>query len=491
MQFTWQKLATSARCCRYAGEMMDPALEQLHSRSESFRSHLPAGRAARLEIALSGLLLVAILSIAGFGPAGHWAPGWEVATLVLASAAASRVEFPVGAGATTPVMVVQIPLWFAVPPAWLPVMVGVSFVTGALPRRRGGLNAKAPLAFFDSFYSVGPAIVLAVAGAPQASFDLAPVVALAFASGAAIDVGVTVAHARWILQAPLSTALRPELWVVAVDAALAPVGFVTAVLMAEHPAAIFAVLPLVLLLGEFARERSTRIDQALELSGSYRGTAQLMGDVLEADDAYTGGEHTRGVVEMAVAVGRELRLDPRAMRDLEFGALLHDVGKLRVPNEIINKPGKLTEPEWALIREHPVYGQQMLDRVGGALTDAGRIVRAHHERWDGMGYPDRLAGEQIPIASRIITACDSFSAMTTTRSYREAMTEDQALAELDRCAGAQFDPEIVEVVRGEVLRQRAERSVAGGGEIAALPASLVGERDVLAGGADDALGLIA
>ncbi len=186
-----------------------------------------------------------------------------------------------------------------------------------------------------------------------------------------------------------------------------------------------------------------------------------MGDVLEVDDAYTGGEHTRGVVDTAVAVGLEMRLNPREMRDLEFGALLHDVGKLRVPNEIINKPGRLTDDEWAIVRRHPVFGQEMLDRVGGALADAGVVVRAHHERWDGTGYPDGLVGDAIPIAARIVTVCDSFSAMTTHRSYSRARSTDEALDELARCAGTQFDPAVVVALRHVVEREREQRAARG------------------------------
>ena len=181
-----------------------------------------------------------------------------------------------------------------------------------------------------------------------------------------------------------------------------------------------------------------------------------MGDVLEADDAYTGGEHTQGVVELSLAVGETVGLTPRQMRTLEFGALLHDIGKLRVPNEIINKPGKLTDEEWAIIKQHPEHGQEMLDRVGGELSHAGEVVRAHHERWDGRGYPDGLLGEQIPIEARIITVCDSFSAMTTDRSYRKGMSIDVALEELDRCAGSQFDPQLVETLKA-VLRRQPKR----------------------------------
>jgi putative nucleotidyltransferase with HDIG domain len=171
-----------------------------------------------------------------------------------------------------------------------------------------------------------------------------------------------------------------------------------------------------------------------------------MSDVLKAGDAYTGGEHSHGVVALALAVGDALGLDGRDRRNLEFGALLHDVGKIRVADEIINKPGKLTDVEWALIERHPVDGQQMLERVGGVLTEVGLIVRHHHERWDGGGYPDGMAGPAIPLAARIICACDAYSAMTTNRSYRPAMAVADALAGLRRCSGAQFDPAVVDAL---------------------------------------------
>ena len=175
------------------------------------------------------------------------------------------------------------------------------------------------------------------------------------------------------------------------------------------------------LLALFARERRERIDNALALSHAYRGTALLMSDLLEADDAYTGGEHSHGVVALALAVGDALGLDARDRRNLEFAALLHDIGKIRVPDAIINKPGKLTDEEFELVKRHPVDGQEMLERVGGVLAEVGIIVRHHHERWDGRGYPDRIAGEAIPLAARIICACDAYSAMTTNRSYRAAL----------------------------------------------------------------------
>ena len=148
-----------------------------------------------------------------------------------------------------------------------------------------------------------------------------------------------------------------------------------------------------------------------------------MSDVLTASDDYTGGEHSHGVVALSLAVGDELGIDGRDRRNLEFAALLHDVGKINVPDAILNKPGRLTDEEFEIIKRHPADGQQMLERIGGVLADVGVIVRHHHERWDGRGYPDRIAGEAIPLPARIICACDAFSAMTTDRSYRRAMPE--------------------------------------------------------------------
>ena len=144
------------------------------------------------------------------------------------------------------------------------------------------------------------------------------------------------------------------------------------------------------------------------------------------------------------------------MRNLEFGALLHDVGKITVPKAIINKPGPLNEAEWAIMRRHTIEGQRMLDSVGGALTRVGEIVRASHEDHDGSGYPDGLAGEAIPIEARICSACDAFSAMTTDRAYRPAMSEREALDELRRCAGTQFDPRVVVALETLMRTSRSE-----------------------------------
>jgi HD-GYP domain-containing protein (c-di-GMP phosphodiesterase class II) len=210
----------------------------------------------------------------------------------------------------------------------------------------------------------------------------------------------------------------------------------------------------------FAHERRARIDNALELSAAYRGTAFLLGDVVEADDEYTG-LHSRDVVELAVAVAEELGLPEKDRRDTEFVALLHDVGKIRIPAEIINKPGRLTPEERAVMETHTIEGERMLDQVGGLLGEVGRIVRSCHERFDGTGYPDGLAGEAIPHVARVVMCCDAYSAMTTDRPYRKALPLATVLEELRANAGTQFDPLVVDalirVVRRGTLQRQALR----------------------------------
>ena len=142
-------------------------------------------------------------------------------------------------------------------------------------------------------------------------------------------------------------------------------------------------------------------------------------------------------------MGDHLELGEREMREVELGAMLHDVGKVSIPGEVIRKPGSLTEEEWALMRGHTIEGEKMLGQFGGLLGEVGSVVRSHHERFDGAGYPDGLRGEDIPIAARIISVCDAFHAMTSDRPYRDAMSVPAALDELRRESGAQFDPTVV------------------------------------------------
>jgi len=204
-------------------------------------------------------------------------------------------------------------------------------------------------------------------------------------------------------------------------------------------------VPLLGLLAMFAHERHQRLQSSLELSSAYRGTALVLGDVVEADDSYTG-EHCKGVVALTLEVADRLELSAECRRNVEFGALLHDIGKIAIPKQIINKPGKLDPDEWLIIKTHTIDGQKMLDRVGGFMHEVGLIVRAHHERWDSGGYPDGLAGEQIPLEARIISCCDTWNAMRTDRPYRKALSYEVASAELRSVSGTQLDPNLVETL---------------------------------------------
>jgi diguanylate cyclase (GGDEF)-like protein len=153
-------------------------------------------------------------------------------------------------------------------------------------------------------------------------------------------------------------------------------------------------------------------------------------------------EHMCVVAELSAAVGVRLGLAGRGLEQLRLAAELHDVGKLAIPVAVLEKPGALTEQEWSFIRKHTVIGQRVLSG-NPSMREVARIVRATHERWDGAGYVDGLAGEQIPLTARIIAVCDAYAAMTADRPYRSALAADDALAELRRCAGTQFDPEVV------------------------------------------------
>jgi putative nucleotidyltransferase with HDIG domain len=228
--------------------------------------------------------------------------------------------------------------------------------------------------------------------------------------------------------------------------------------MHAAPLVALSLIPLLALLAMFARERRDRLQSLLELGNAYRGTALVLGDVVEADDGYTG-EHCRGVVALSLAVADRLGVTAEQRRNLEFGALLHDVGKIAIPKEIINKPGKLDVQEWTIIKTHTVEGQKMLDRVGGFMRDVGLIVRSHHERWDGAGYPDGLAAEAIPLEARIISCCDAWNAMQTDRAYRKALPYDIARSELQANSGTQFDPRVVDALI-QLVQPQAEPDTA-------------------------------
>lgn len=153
--------------------------------------------------------------------------------------------------------------------------------------------------------------------------------------------------------------------------------------------------------------------------------------------------HSQRVVRLSLMLGREFDLNSTELQSLEYGSLLHDIGKIDVPDSILRKPGPLTSLEWKKMREHPLLGMQILSDID-FLKDASLVVGQHHERWDGKGYPFRLRGNEIDRNARIFAVADAFDAMTSDRVYHAGKGFDAAAAELRRCAGQQFDPEVVE-----------------------------------------------
>jgi diguanylate cyclase (GGDEF)-like protein/putative nucleotidyltransferase with HDIG domain len=183
-----------------------------------------------------------------------------------------------------------------------------------------------------------------------------------------------------------------------------------------------------------------------------RDAIEALAVALLERDRYTG-EHSEAVIEMSGSVARNLGLGAAEVDRVKSAALLHDIGKVAIPDEILHKPGPLTDDEWRLMKEHPVIGERIL-RVLPGLGNVARIVRHEHERWDGGGYPDGLAGEAIPLGSRIIIAADTYHAITSDRPYRAARSHSEAVEELTRCAGTQFDPTVTQALIGHLYGQR-------------------------------------
>jgi diguanylate cyclase (GGDEF)-like protein/putative nucleotidyltransferase with HDIG domain len=194
---------------------------------------------------------------------------------------------------------------------------------------------------------------------------------------------------------------------------------------------------------------------ATELEGTFMTTLAALSDALEHKDAYTAA-HAREVEDLSERVGARLGLSGGELRTVRYAALLHDIGKIAIPSEILNKPSKLTDEEFELIKQHTVIGARMLERIP-FFANVHPLVRSAHERWDGRGYPDGLPASEIPLGARIICACDAFHAMTSDRPYRAAMPATEAIAELNREAGRQFDPAVVDALAAEAMLDLARR----------------------------------
>ena len=367
--------------------------------------------------------------------------------LVVSFAVVSRVAFDVGAGYTIPTQIIFVPALFVIDPAWAPLVVVAGLVLGHArdTARDPNPSRRVLVSVGNAWFAVGPALVLCAFGVQDPIWGDWPIYLLALLSQFAGDTITGAARVRLVLGVQPRLQLRMTGLVFLVDLLLTPIGFLAAFASTDAPAAFLLVLPLGALLRVFARERSARIDQAIELSAAYRGTAFLLGEVIVADDEYTG-EHSYGVIALSLEIAEDMGLSEDDCRLVEFGALLHDVGKIAVPKAIVNKQGPLDEDEWKIMRQHTVAGQRMLNKVGGSMTAVGSIVRASHEHWDGNGYPDGLAGEAVPLPARIVSVADAFHAITTTRPYRRAQSPEAAVKELRSCAGTQFDPDVVDAL---------------------------------------------
>jgi putative nucleotidyltransferase with HDIG domain len=434
-----------------------PDFEQQDHLAETLQlSHAVMSARERLaELLIDGAFIGAVAALLVIRPP-H---GFDLAPALLCvvlMALATLVEFDLPWGFTVATQLAFVPLLFAIPVALAPPAVVLALVLAALPRVASGQQRATRLIkrIGDAWFAIGPALVFAIS-------DTRPEHAgpwlLAAALLAQFAVDFLAAAVRFSISH--SAGWREQLsgnWVYLIDAALTGVGLVVAEEIRRAWYAPLAILPLLGLLAVFARERKVRLAQLLELGDAYRGTALVLGDVVEADDGYTG-EHSKGVVRLCLEVAELLDLSSERRRNLEFGALLHDVGKIAIPKEIINKPGKLDEREWTIIKTHTLEGQKLLDTVGGFMREVGLIVRSHHERWDGDGYPDGLAGDDIPLESRIISCCDTWNAMRTDRSYRKQLPFERAAAEMHSIAGTQLDPRVVAALLVAVESERGER----------------------------------
>ena len=383
--------------------------------------------------------------------------------LVAGYAIVSRVRFEFGPAYVTPEQLLFVPMLLLLPLPLVPVLVVLAALLSQLPDflDRSWHHDRWVSCFADTWFCIGPVLVLAAFAPGVAEFDMVGIYALAFGAQIFGDLVWAMLSTRILdrlngaYPVPTGEFIRTYLGVARFDAMLTPIAIAIAIVAADEPLALLAIGPFVSMLESFARERRERYAKALELQRAYRGTVMLLSDVVEFEDPYTA-DHSRSVVDLVNAVADEIDVDPRQRQELEFAAMLHDVGKIAIPKEILNKPAKLTDDEFAVMKKHTIEGQHMLDRVGGLLGSVGELVRSCHERWDGKGYPDGLKGEEIPLAARIVFACDAYNAMTTDRVYRPAMSADAALKELHDHAGTQFDPHVVVALNNVIERFEPE-----------------------------------
>jgi HD-GYP domain-containing protein (c-di-GMP phosphodiesterase class II) len=455
--------------------------EQLVGEARERRRRQMSRRERLLNAVSAGCFLAVAFAIALLVPNERSVDALLILGLVAGYAIVSRVRFEFGSMYVTPEQLMFIPMLLLAPLPYVPALVILSALLSQLPDflERSWHRDRWVSCFADSWFCVGPVLVVALLAPGEPEIALFGAYLLAFGAQIAFDFGWMTISGRvldrlaGVHQVPFTEIWRNYAGVAQFDAMLTPVAIAVAILAAGSPWVLLAIGPFVLMLETFARERGERYAKALELQRAYRGTVMLLSDVVEFDDQYTA-DHSRSVVDLAHAVAEEMKVDPRERQTLEFAAMLHDVGKIAIPKEILNKPAKLTDEEFAVMKKHTIEGQYMLDRVGGLLGSVGEIVRSCHERWDGKGYPDGLKGEEIPLAARIVFTCDAYNAMTTDRVYRPALAREEALLELTTNAGTQFDPDVVRALERVIERWEPDTEYAADDIRAVLAEGAVG-----------------
>jgi HD-GYP domain-containing protein (c-di-GMP phosphodiesterase class II) len=408
-------------------------------------------RASRMEprernvlVASASCFVVTAAVIAVLLPSEREVDWLVVLGLIAMYGLVERVRFEFGGSYGTAEQLVVVPILLLVPLPFVPVLIALANLVTTLPEIAHGTWHRERLTgrLADCWFCVPPVLVLALLAPGEVHIQNTWAYALAFVAQLGGDAAWTLIRDRLLDRIPLHELVEGMVGTARVDAIFTPVAYMITLAATESAFALLAILPLAWLLHSFAKDREERYAKTLELHRAYRGTVMLLSDVIEFDDDYTA-QHSRSVVELANAVANELGVDPGDRQELEFAAMLHDVGKITIPKEILHKPSSLTPDEFELMKQHTIEGQFMLDRIGGLLGRVGEIVRSCHERWDGNGYPDGLSGEQIPFAARIVFCCDAYHAMTSDRVYRPAVPKEAALAELAANAGTQFDPVVV------------------------------------------------
>ena len=413
---------------------------------------------ARKALVLVGLPALALVVYVQHEP---WGLPVEVLWLVAAGVLLELFPVPIGSrlGSDVKASLSTIAMVFALlvhgPGAALTVALGYGVaVVALLPRGSRLLKGPYNVAMFVLSTAAAAEVFALVAGQPSGPSEIdvgwwVPAIVLAVAAYSTTN-NVLLSLAIWVTGGPAPSASLPGLFAAAWWGPLLATGFDLAafVVFVEGGAAALVLLlvPLV-----SARRSLAGVEaQRLSLDRAVRALVRLV----EVKDTYTRG-HAERVADLADRVALRMGLDATERYWIRIGAMLHDVGKIAVPLEVLNKPGRFTEEEYWQMRQHPDLGADLLAQVD-SLAPVVPLVRQHHERIDGCGYPRGLSGDQVPLATRIVSAVDSWDAMTTTRPYREGLPAEVAVAELRVHSGTQFDAAVVDALVAEVAPDLAD-----------------------------------